>query len=282
MSMVFNFILLCGTILQGGGKNIMDLNTINEIEVVISQMMDRILLKRMVTEPFDAASIEANNPFGFRLVPIEIWKASKFERSFVTSLGQMGFEKLAKIIAEGTGAVAENQHIEHLTINTWRKEKIDDLLRIQRRSERLPNWRNELNEILSLDNQRYENIDVRFDLYIQRQNGREEFYSLKTVKPNLDQTEIAKKDMLYTRAVKDCDVYFALPFNPAGEGGNYRDAHSMPFQIFDMNRDESVLIGSSFWNKVGADENTYNELLEIFERVGQRYSSRIRHDYLGL
>lgn len=260
----------------------MNQKTVTDVENIISDMMDNILHKRIDLEPFNEYDIEAKNPFGYRLAPIEIWKSSKLERSLVTSLGQKCFESLAKIIAEGSGAKSENQHVENITIKTFRKEKIDDILKMQRKSERLPNWNDELNEILALDNQRYEDLTVRFDLYIFRQNGKEEFYSLKTVKPNLDQTEIAKRDMLYTRSVKECEVYFALPYNPAGEGGNYKRVHSMPYSIFDMDNDESVLIGKDFWNKVGQDENTYNELLSIFDRVGSRYSLRIKHEYLGL
>lgn len=257
--------------------------TVQRIEQTICDMMDKIIRKRTVTEPFNELEIERNNPFGYRLVPIEIWKGSKFERSFVTSLGQKSFEQLAKIIAEGTGAIAENQHEETITINTWRKEKIDEILSLHRISERAPDWNIDVSEVLALNNNRYEELVVRFDLYIRRNNGSEEFYSMKTVKPNLDQTEVAKKDMLYMKAFKEeSNVYFALPFNPAGEGNHYRSVHSIPYRIFDMDQDNSVLIGSEFWNKVGGNENTYTQLLEIFERVGGHYSNIIRRDYLEL
>lgn len=36
-----------------------------------------------------------------------------------------------------------------------------------------------------------------------------------------------------------------------------------------MDKDECVLIGSVFWNKVGQNERTYCELLEIFEETGK-------------
>ena len=69
-----------------------------------------------------------------------------------------------------------------------------------------------------LENQRFEEITVKSDLYVHRQDGRQEYYSFKTVKPNLDQTETAKRDMLYLKAGNpECDPYFALPFNPAGK-----------------------------------------------------------------
>lgn len=256
--------------------------TETNIENIISNMMDKILDKRINKEPFNPAEIQTKNPFGFNLVPIEIWKSSKFERSFVTSLGQVGWEKIAREIAAGTGATAINQYSETITINTYRKEKIDEILSEQRASHRTPNWNLELNEILSLSNNRYEDLKVVYDLYVQRPNGVEEFYSIKTVKPNLDQAEIAKKSMLYIRAVRECEVYFGLPYNPAGTHGDYRKIHSMPYKIFDMDNDPSVLIGPYFWNKIGQDTNTYTELLTIFNRVGHYYSRKIRHDYLGL
>ncbi|MFK3938002.1 TdeIII family type II restriction endonuclease [Alkalihalobacillus sp. NPDC078783] len=64
--------------------------------------MERLINRRVNIEPFDEKEIEAKNPFGFRLVPVEVWKGSKFERSFVTILGQGIFEQIAKIIAEGS------------------------------------------------------------------------------------------------------------------------------------------------------------------------------------
>lgn len=257
--------------------------TKNKIRKHLSDVMERIIEKRTVIEPFNEHDIEKNNPFGYRLVPIEIWKGSKFERSFVTTLGQGIFEQLAKIIAEGTGAEAQNQYDVTVTINTWQLEKIDEILKKQRHSERNPNWDEEVNEILNLSNLNRRDLTIKFDLYIKRKNGHEEFYSLKTVKPNLDQTENAKRDMLYLKAGKpNCDVYFGLPYNPAGEGNNYRRIHSIPYRLFNIDEDRCVLIGKELWNKIGQDSNTYNELLELFEDVGKKYSDKIKKDYLGL
>ncbi|MCZ2260775.1 TdeIII family type II restriction endonuclease [Sporosarcina sp. G11-34] len=250
----------------------------------ISPIMDRLIKRRVVDEPFNAAEIEARNPFGFRLVPEEVWKGSKFERSFVTSLGQGIFEQMSKIVAEGTGAFSSNQHDTTFNINTWRNEKIEEILTDQRASRRPPNWNQEVTDILSLTNQTFTEVTVKFDLYIRRSNGREEFYGLKTVKPNLDQAERAKRDMLrmMTRE-NNSEAYFALPFNPGGEGEPYRKGgHSIPYKIFDMDNDPSVLIGGEFWNKVGDSPDTYNELLDLFSRLGNKYSDIIRRDYFEI
>ncbi|MDH2879434.1 TdeIII family type II restriction endonuclease [Bacillus cytotoxicus] len=264
----------------------MNEQTKQRIREHLSTVMERLIQKRTVDEPFLETDIERNNPFGYYLVPIEVWKGAKFERSFVTSLGQGILEQLGKIIAEGTGATAINQYDTVMTINTWRIEKIEEILKSQRgkgKNQKSPNWDEEVKEILALENQRFEEVTVKSDLYIRRQDGREEYYSFKTVKPNLDQTETAKRDMLYLKSGNpDCEPYFALPFNPAGEGNLYSQARKMPYKLFNMDEDPSVLIGAAMWNKIGDCENTYDELIQIFKEVGEVYSRRIRTEYLGV
>ncbi len=57
------------------------------------------------------------------------------------------------------------------------------------------------------------------------------------MKPNLDQTEIAKKDMLMLKAADpDCEVFFALYYNPGGENRADYD-WTIPSAIFDMHAD---------------------------------------------
>ncbi|WP_407845744.1 TdeIII family type II restriction endonuclease [Clostridium tetani] len=69
-------------------------------------------------------------------------------------------------MAEDTGALAINQYDIKLIINTWRLEKIDEILRAQRQSKIEPNWKKEVEDILSLNNNKYKDIKVKFDLYI--------------------------------------------------------------------------------------------------------------------
>lgn len=261
----------------------MNTQTKNLIAAHLTTVMNRVIQRRTITEPFNEEELLITNPFGAPLVPIEIWKGAKFERSFVTSLGQGIFEQLAKIIAQGTGAYAANQHDTHVSVTTNQNTYIEDLLTKHRNNTQTPNWSQEERNLLSINTGQMKTFTVRSDLYIRRTNGKEEFYSLKTVKPNLDQTQHAKRDMLLLKANDPtCETYFVLPYNPAGEGGSYRKVHSIPYKIFQMDSDPVVLIGSEFWNKVGNDSNTYTELLEIFEAVGRISSNRIRREYLGL
>ncbi len=252
--------------------------------------MENKIRKMTIENPFDAQSVEEKNPFGFRLVPIEVWVGSKFERSFVTSLGQGIFEQVGRLIAEDSGAYAENQYRKVLTINTFQNETIDTIIESQvngdgtRRRIVSPNIHNELDELRNLTARSYINLSVISDLYVRRPNGYEEFYSFKTVKPNLDQTAKAKRILLLLRTVDpSCEAFLALPSNPAGEGNPYALAgHGQPKRLFDMDDQDFVLMGSSLWNKLGNDPNTFDELLDIFAEVGQISSQRIRTEYFGL
>ncbi|WP_195955858.1 TdeIII family type II restriction endonuclease [Clostridium saudiense] len=273
----------------------MNIETRNKVEEHLRGVMKRILDKRTIQEPFNEDEVKNKNPFGYRLVPIEVWKGSKFERSFVTSLGQGIFEQIAKIIAEGSGAFAENQYVKSIRLNSWQVEKIDNILAKQRKQKsnskskakgeviKVKTISEELEFLRELETDRYQDVNVLFDLYIKREDGKEEYYSLKTVKPNLDQTETAKKDMLrLMTAEENAEAYFALPYNPAGEGEVYKSAHAIPYKLFDMDNDNNVLIGKSLWDKIGADRNTYNELLDIFDKVGEEYIAKIRSEYFGI
>lgn len=266
----------------------MNIETKTKIEKHLSLVMNRIIDKRTIQEPFDEEEIRKANPFGYRLVPVEVWKGSKFERSFVTSLGQGIFEQIAKIIAEGTGAEAKNQFIKTIKLNTWQIEQIDNILQQQRTQKNaksiteVKTIREELNVTKSLKTDRYQEISVLFDLYIKRVDGKEEYYTLKTVKPNLDQTEKAKREILRLMTAENAEAFFALPFNPAGEGQSYKSIHSIPYKLFDMDKDDNVLIGKALWNKIGQDDNTYDELLNIFDNVGKIYIEKIKKEYLGI
>ena len=252
----------------------------------LSDVMERLITRRCDTEPFNEELILTHNPFGARLIPMEVWKGSKFERSFVTTLGQGIFEVIGKYIAEGSGAYAENQHLTNLHVCTWRIERIDTLLSNQRSgsSAPTPNWTQEVSEMLTLSNDRFIDVPIISDLYVIRPGGIEEFCSFKTVKPNLDQTEKAKRDMLRLLAGdNNYQPFFALPYNPAGDGETYkRCGFTFPYKLFDMDNDECVLVGSKLWNKLGDEENAYEDLLNLFDEVGRKYIPIIKTRYLNI
>lgn len=265
---------------------IMNDATKQQVREHILTAMNKKIHDLTVKNPFNEAEVYEKNPIGARIVPTEVWKGSKFERSFVTTLGQGIFEQIGKIIAEGTGAHAENQYHSTITLNTFQTQTIEQTVDRQAAGRRgaTPDISSEIQHLRNLNYDATVNVSVISDLFVRRQDGTEEFYSFKTVKPNKDQTAAAKKNLLYLRtADTNNHAYFALPYNPAGEGQSYMDQkHKIPAKFFDMDDTNFVLVGSSLWNHIGSDPNTYTELLDIFEEVGQHTSERIRREYFGL
>ncbi|MEZ4627406.1 MAG: TdeIII family type II restriction endonuclease [Eubacteriales bacterium] len=87
----------------------------------VHDKMESIITRRIHELPADMQNIYETNPFGSRLVPNEIWKGSKFERSFVTSFGQGVYEQIAYEIAIGSNVAEKNQHVEQVALNTWQR-----------------------------------------------------------------------------------------------------------------------------------------------------------------
>ncbi|GGA49298.1 TdeIII family type II restriction endonuclease [Paenibacillus physcomitrellae] len=263
----------------------MDAETRLQVKNHITIAMNKKIHDMTIGNPFSEDAILTTNPFGARIVPVEVWKGSKFERSFVTTLGQGIFEQIGRIIAQGTGAYAENQHTSVLTLNTFQTQTIEQIVERQGKDKGknkvAPNVNNEIKKIQELSIDSTVPVSVISDLYVRRLDGHEEFYSFKTVKPNKDQSAIAKKSLLYLKVAKPmCDAYFGLPYNPAGEGNSYgSQSHKIPYKYFDMDDDKFVLVGSDLWNRIGQDEGTYNELLEIFDEVGEVTRKRIKAEY---
>lgn len=208
-------------------------------------------------------------PFHEALIPREVIIPAKFERSWSTSFGQKTVERMARIVVEDFNGEAEGQHTETMNIDTGILQGIERY-REQARSNQLRlGWEDTIRYIdkNSTRTGRQDTISVTSDLYFRRFDA-ESFFSLKTVKPNIDQTMEAKLDLLRLhygrRDDSDC-LGFALWYNPYGDGRPYE--WSPPFSVFSMNSDSVVYIGSRFWNTLG-DRYTYDELLEIAASVG--------------
>src|SRR3989338_698011 len=71
------------------------------IQSVIRSMMDKIMHKILVEDPFIKEDHRAEKPLYAALVPDEIFKGSHFERRFVAPFGNV-WEKLA-IVAANNG-----------------------------------------------------------------------------------------------------------------------------------------------------------------------------------
>lgn len=213
---------------------------------------------------------DTNRPFHARLLSYEALMWSRFERSFSTSFGQRVIEEIAKLVALSNGAEAASRQKEtYISIDTAYDAAITTHIE-QLRNNQIQNrdWNNALNSILSVTpTGSTKEIRIISDLWW-RKNGIDNYMSIKTVKPNIDQTSVAKQDCLHLKIYDaKCNVYFGLPYNPFGEDRNSY-AFNPPMNIFNFATDSVVLIGKDMWDTLGG-EGCYEEILEIASEVGE-------------
>jgi hypothetical protein len=237
----------------------MKAETKKKIEAILKGCVDGALSR--------TAKNKTHRPFHEVLLTKEIVNASSFERSFSTSFGQGPIEEISELIAIDSGHKTKRQKETQVNVYKGAIDEIERICSALRAGEKTPNWNQEVKKIQAYQKGDTEVRRVISDLWIKK-DGIETYISIKTVKPNLDQTEIAKKDLLLLKAHNpNFNTYFGLFYNPGGE--NRSDYNwTMPFKIFDMHKDKAVLIGEDYWNTLG-NSNTYKELLKIFDKVGK-------------
>lgn len=209
-------------------------------------------------------------PFHSALLSDDVIYWSGFERSFSTSFGQRVIEEIARLVALSNGAEeASRQKVNEIQIDAAYDEAIHNHMQHLRSRERnyKYDWESSLAEVMSaVPSGRIVTMRVISDMWWKK-DGIDHFISLKTVKPNIDQTAVAKEDCLkLSVAYPNCKAYFGLPYNPFGESKESY-AHNPPMSIFDFHHDPVVLIGREMWDTIGGD-GCYDELLEIAASVG--------------
>jgi hypothetical protein len=216
-------------------------------------------------------------PFHTALLSEEVIFWSSFERSFSTSFGQRVIEELAKIVALSNGAEeAERQHITTLQVDEGQELAITEHIKSLRSGERKKpyDWQTSLSEVSSV--QRAGRVSTRRIIsdFWWKKNDVDNYISLKTVMPNIDQTAVAKEDCLWLSIGKPgCNAYFGLPYNPYGERKEDYN-FSPPMRIFDFRHDPVVLIGREMWDTIGGD-GCYDTILNIAKQVGETTRNKI-------
>lgn len=256
------------------------------IQDVIKAMMDRVMERVLVTDPFIEEEHRAKRPLYAALVPGEIFKGSHFERRFVTPFGN-AWQNLAVVAAEaGLGQGIASHRIDGV-VKAERLRRITEILNRLEHAEKgqrkiQPDWNTELSYILAGDG---ENIPVSVicDVYAEDVENRKRYaFELKAPLPNSDQTKVSKEKILklYCMDPRQVDeAYYALPYNPYGTKENY--SWSFPARWFNMREDEVVLIGEEFWEKIGG-LGTYRAFIEAVNEIGREYKDRIYREFLGI
>jgi hypothetical protein len=256
------------------------------IQDVIKELMDRVMERVLVTDPFIKEEHRAMKPLYAALVPDEIFKGSHFERRFVTPFGN-AWQSLAVVAANaGLGQGTANHRIDGL-VKSERLRRITEVLNTLEHAEKgkrkvQPDWNAELQHVLGGGGKDIP-VSVICDIYAQDiVSHRRYAFELKAPLPNSDQTKVSKEKLLKLYAMEPLQVdeaYYALPYNPYGRRENY--SWSFPARWFNMKEDRVVLIGEEFWEKIGG-LGTYKAFIEAVNEIGQEYKDRIYREYLGI
>lgn len=210
-------------------------------------------------------------PFHFRLLGKDRMALFSFIQSVNTTLGTSIFEKVGQLIAESLFKEAKDRYDLEGFISSEAVLKIDSIMRELRSAKRKPNKKLETKEVLSVaqKGQLGQKIKKRVDLFVIGQDGAENYFEIKTAKPNISEFKGIKKQLLDWVAMRgsvkpdvEINTFVAIPYNPY---------EPQPYErwtlqgLFDLN--EEVLVGPEFWNMLGGP-NTYEDLLKVFEEAG--------------
>lgn len=211
---------------------------------------------------------ETYRPFHTALLSDEALFWSRFERSFSTSFGQRVIEEISNIVVIAGGATDSRRQKETvIEIDIAYDNAISAHISSLREGHR-KDWNDSLASIRS-ERPTGEMITRRVisDLWWEKDNINH-YISIKTVKPNIDQTAIAKEDLLRLSIFDPtCKVFFGLYYNPYGEDKTeYK--HNPPMGIFDFKHDDVVLIGKEYWDTLGGP-GTYETVLGIAKEIGK-------------
>jgi hypothetical protein len=257
------------------------------IQEVIRAMMEKVMQKVLVEDPFIPEHHRAKRPLYAALVPDEIFRGSHFERRFVTPFGN-AWERLAVVAANvGLGYGALSQAIKG-NVNAERLRRIQATLNAlehpEGERERVkPHWDRELAFVLEGRNPKVLPTTVICDVYAEDTKLHRKYaFELKAPLPNSDQTKVSKEKLLKLYSMEPPqvnDAYYALPYNPYGRRQDY--AWPFPARWFNMQEDKVVLIGDEFWEKIGG-LGTYQAFIDAVNEIGAEYKDRIYREYLGI
>lgn len=212
-------------------------------------------------------------PFQAALIPPELIRINQFERGLSTRLGN-SVEECARLIA------LDYHRTVHRGYDITAPVSITAFAESERQKEYYesavkggqpkPSFQEMITAMLSVRrSDDLEEKQVRADLYIQTDDGRELIFEIKSPKPNKGQClevlqRLLRFHLLRGNHSDEIKSYYAMPYNPYGSTkADYRWSQALNYLPFE----EVVVIGHNFWSMIG-DDNTYEELLEIYLEVG--------------
>jgi len=217
-------------------------------------------------------------PFHHRLLGKDRYAMFSFIQSMNTTFGISIWEQVAVILAKGVGNHAERQYRLLGEIDDKTEELIRGIHYQLRKGEIAANKIYEIEQIRKEIKRGEAKIDPDsvVDLFV-RIKDEENYFDITSAKPNMKEFVALKLKLLRWTGLrlshdKNIKVFtrLAIPYNPY---------HPEPYErwtlkgLYDLERGE-ILVGEEFWNFV-ANDNIYEELLDVFQQVGEELRDEI-------
>jgi len=217
-------------------------------------------------------------PFHYRLLGKDRYAMFSFIQSMNTTFGMSIWEQVAVILAKGAGNYAERQYRLLGEIDKETEKLISEIHYKLRKGEIVTNKIGELEQIRRgvKKGQASVDPDSMVDLFVKVKET-ENYFDITSAKPNMKEFVALKLKLLRWTALrlsqeKTAEVFtrLAIPYNPY---------HPEPYErwtlkgLYDLENGE-ILVGEEFWNFVASD-NIYEELLDVFQKVGEELRDEI-------
>jgi type II restriction enzyme len=210
-----------------------------------------------------------NMPFHFRLLGRDRMALYSFIQSLNTTFGTSIFEPVAVALAKNTFVKAESQYVVGKTIYEGSQQAIQQIIN-HLSTGNAPDKPQEIGLIkCALTGTTNQLKTVKVDLFVERANGEQFLFDLKTAKPNISNFKDFKRTLLEWAAIAltqdenaKVNTLIAIPYNPY---------EPEPYQRWTMkgmlDLPQELKVADEFWDFLGGD-GTYQELLDCFEEVG--------------
>lgn len=209
-------------------------------------------------------------PFHESLLPDGLLTIGEFERSFSTKLGTT-FEECARLIALDYHKSARRGYRVAGRISLQAIGRIEEIVSDIGSGGMKSGYLGYVKEIVAVAG-RGESVarSHTADLYIEKADGSELFFEIKSPKPNKGQCLEATNRQLQIHGITHekyprVGAFFASAYNPWGVA---KSTYNHSFAKNYMDLEEEVLIGKEFWDLVGG-VGTYEEVLDIYQEVGR-------------
>lgn len=244
-------------------------NQKNKIKILLRKKIENKLKKygrETTSMPFLARLIQDNEKIA----------AYSFIHSLATTLGMSIYEEVSVIIASEHSQECFRNYGVGGVISADQKSTIANIVAGLRNGDKKSNIINETEEVLkaSTENGVFQKSGDIADFYMKR-NNIENYFEIKTVKPNIDVFEKSKTKLLewIARRRMPSKVFLAFPYNPY-----HPEPYSRFTEVGMMDHPNDFLIGEEYWNYISGG-NVFKELLETFDEVGKEFRIKLHQKF---